>query len=127
MHKRLLIFLISSLIILGLPGFSECGSPSLSLNEENSVTLEKDEEKEGKGNGEIDVPESAKVSSELVFEKEMEIINAERKKKKSNLLNGGTALMGIGWLLVVLLGLGVAWLTFDKGFALYNKEKIILK
>ncbi len=78
MHKRLLIFLISSLIIMGLPGFSECGSPSLSLNEENSVILDKDEEKEGNAGEKRDVPESAKVSSELVFEKEMQREYAEK-------------------------------------------------
>ncbi|MCR4649458.1 MAG: ABC transporter substrate-binding protein [Lachnospiraceae bacterium] len=78
MHKRLLIILISSLIIMGLPGFSECGSPSLSLNEENSVILDKDEEKEGNAGEKRDVPESAKVSSELVFEKEMQREYAEK-------------------------------------------------
>ncbi len=63
---------------MGLPGFSECGSPSLSLNEENSVILDKDEEKEGNAGEKRDVPESAKVSSELVFEKEMQREYAEK-------------------------------------------------
>ena len=59
----------------------------------------------------------------LITEKEMQIINAERKKKGNKLFNKNIWLMGIGWLLIAFFGFWLAWFTFNKFIGFSDKSK----
>ena len=78
MRIRIKIIAIASIVMIGLSGFSECGSPSSVINGNNDSVIQDENDKDNENTQALKVPQEADVSESLTYKGELEREYAKR-------------------------------------------------